>query len=343
MSLVQRFVRRPPAGCSGERRDGLVVSACQEKQATQRPPMKRLAARWRHASCEPEMARGAFDIALGLFGSSRILMSDVREHRKLDRPLRDAHGQGKPFLFVICEIKLPEQERLGCAVMQGSRCKPSPRPDRAGSWGLRGESACEHLFRDDDLRFGRAFCWFFRGAASLGRPGRSRGCEGSFFVLHLAHEPKRTRAFSATLRETASVYARRLRSCRRRAKVSAAMRQKVVTARSTTKTSLDQSERRSRTTQLSLPCALLVLLSFVGCGHPATRAECDTIFDRSAEIELRSQNVSDPNEISKRTAAVRAARGDDLIGKCVGRRITDKALACVRLATTAEAVDRCLD
>jgi len=80
-----------------------------------------------------------------------------------------------------------------------------------------------------------------------------------------------------------------------------------------------------------------------GCGHPATRAECDEIFDKSAELELRSQNVTDPAEITKRTAAVRAARGEELIAKCVGRRITQKALECVRKAGSAEQVDRCLD
>jgi len=86
------------------------------------------------------------------------------------------------------------------------------------------------------------------------------------------------------------------------------------------------------------PFALLL----AGCGHPATRADCDEIFDKSAELELRSQNVNDPAEIQKRTAAVRAARGEELIKKCMGRRITKGALECVRGATSADGVDRCL-
>lgn len=81
----------------------------------------------------------------------------------------------------------------------------------------------------------------------------------------------------------------------------------------------------------------------VGCGRPATRAECDEIFDKSAAIELAAQNVTDPAEVQKRTAAVRAARGDELTSKCVGRRITQSAMECVRKASTAEQVDRCLD
>lgn len=90
---------------------------------------------------------------------------------------------------------------------------------------------------------------------------------------------------------------------------------------------------------------LIVSLVFVGvgCGRPATKAECDEIFDKSAAIELAAQNVTDPAEVQKRTAAVRAARGDELVSKCVGRRITERAMECVRKATTAEQVDQCLE
>ncbi|MDI1446522.1 hypothetical protein [Polyangium sp. 6x1] len=91
--------------------------------------------------------------------------------------------------------------------------------------------------------------------------------------------------------------------------------------------------------------SLMLALGFfgVGCGRPATRAECDEIFDKSAAIELAAQNVTDPAEVQKRTAAVRAARGDELVSKCVGRRITQRAMECVRKAGTAEQVDRCLE
>ncbi|WP_437672800.1 hypothetical protein [Sorangium sp. So ce131] len=80
-----------------------------------------------------------------------------------------------------------------------------------------------------------------------------------------------------------------------------------------------------------------------GCGHPASRDECEAIFKRSAEIELRAQNIVDPKLVEERTAAVRSARGNELIDRCVGRRITDAALSCVRQATTPEQVDRCLE
>ncbi|WP_437722340.1 hypothetical protein [Sorangium sp. So ce861] len=102
--------------------------------------------------------------------------------------------------------------------------------------------------------------------------------------------------------------------------------------------------RRDRVLWLASCLALVGGASLAaGCGHPASRDECEAIFKRSAEIELRAQNVVDPKVVEERTAAVRDARGKELIDRCVGRRITDAAMACVRQATTPEQVDRCLE
>lgn len=83
-------------------------------------------------------------------------------------------------------------------------------------------------------------------------------------------------------------------------------------------------------------------LGLAGCGHPATREDCQLIFDKSAIIELASQNIVDPKVVDERVAAVRAARGEELINACVGKRITDDVMACVRGATTAEVLEQCL-
>jgi hypothetical protein len=92
--------------------------------------------------------------------------------------------------------------------------------------------------------------------------------------------------------------------------------------------------------------APLVLLAaaLAGCGHPATREECDQLLSKSAEIELRtSQNVSDPKMIAERTAAARATpKGVEFSAQCLGKRITTSMLECVRNATTAEQFDHCL-
>jgi hypothetical protein len=89
--------------------------------------------------------------------------------------------------------------------------------------------------------------------------------------------------------------------------------------------------------------AALLALVLGGCGHPATREECNELFAKSAEIELRGQNITDPKTIAERTESARATpKGGEFTGQCVGKRITDRALKCVRNATTAEQFDRCL-
>ena len=91
-----------------------------------------------------------------------------------------------------------------------------------------------------------------------------------------------------------------------------------------------------------LVVAALAAVALAGCGHPASREECDELFAKNAEIELRAQRVSDPKVIAERTAAARAAEGEAFAGRCMGRRITASALQCVRRAATAEQLDRCL-
>lgn len=89
------------------------------------------------------------------------------------------------------------------------------------------------------------------------------------------------------------------------------------------------------------PIAVVLLAWLTGCGHPATEAECTRIFDRSAELELAAQNVTDPSLVTTRVAALRADRGEELIKKCIGRRITVEALGCVERATSPSGVDAC--
>jgi hypothetical protein len=66
------------------------------------------------------------------------------------------------------------------------------------------------------------------------------------------------------------------------------------------------------------------------------------IFEKSAELQLKDQNLTDPGVVAERVGAFKAARGEALIEKCLGRTMTNRALECVKKATTAEAVDRCL-
>ncbi len=88
--------------------------------------------------------------------------------------------------------------------------------------------------------------------------------------------------------------------------------------------------------------AIAVATQAWGCGHPATKQECEEIFQRSAEIELRTQNITDPALIKQRIEEARKAKGGALLEACIGKRITERAMACVRKARTAQELDKCL-
>lgn len=85
------------------------------------------------------------------------------------------------------------------------------------------------------------------------------------------------------------------------------------------------------------------VFSIAGCGHPATAEECNAIIAKSAELELHAQNVTDPAIIAQRIEAVKTARGKELLERCVGKRITERALACVGRAASPQEVDACLE
>jgi hypothetical protein len=87
----------------------------------------------------------------------------------------------------------------------------------------------------------------------------------------------------------------------------------------------------------------VVALTVVGCGHPATKQECEAIFDKSARLELAAANVTDAAEVARRLEAARVAKGAELTEGCVGRRITNRAMDCVREATSTEQFDGCLE
>ncbi len=93
---------------------------------------------------------------------------------------------------------------------------------------------------------------------------------------------------------------------------------------------------------LSALGALVALAALSGCGHPATKEECDQIFDKVVELELRGQNINDPAVVAQRKVETRNKLGADLGKKCEGRKMTDRTMACVRTATSYEDIEnRC--
>lgn len=101
-----------------------------------------------------------------------------------------------------------------------------------------------------------------------------------------------------------------------------------------------------RSTALGLAATLALGVAGAGCGHPATNAECREILDRIVDLELKSQHVTDPAEIEKRRQDLEASISSGTSGVyegCLGKRITDKQMQCVRTASSVDQItDRCL-
>jgi hypothetical protein len=83
------------------------------------------------------------------------------------------------------------------------------------------------------------------------------------------------------------------------------------------------------------------LCFLLGCGRKATRADCELVVDRNVEVKLKSDGMTDPVLIEKRKEELRTSLRDD-IDKCVGRRVTDGMITCVKGAGTPEQIDKCL-
>jgi len=79
-----------------------------------------------------------------------------------------------------------------------------------------------------------------------------------------------------------------------------------------------------------------------GCGRKATVEDCEQIVRRIAELELTG--VVPQEDLSTEVADAQQRFRERALADCVGRRITQRSLACVANAKTAEAViDDCFD
>jgi hypothetical protein len=78
-----------------------------------------------------------------------------------------------------------------------------------------------------------------------------------------------------------------------------------------------------------------------GCGRRATEADCQLIVDKSVDLQLKQMSETDAPSIRKREQEVRTALEGE-IKSCEGRRVTERTMACVQAASTAEELDTCL-
>lgn len=73
-----------------------------------------------------------------------------------------------------------------------------------------------------------------------------------------------------------------------------------------------------------------------GCAERlATAEQCQAIFERIVENELREKGFRDAALVGKKLEALRVSYASDL-RRCVGRRLPKGAMACVQLAQSNE-------
>ncbi|HEX4515851.1 MAG TPA: hypothetical protein VGH87_18535 [Polyangiaceae bacterium] len=84
-----------------------------------------------------------------------------------------------------------------------------------------------------------------------------------------------------------------------------------------------------------------IMVGGLGCGRHATQADCEVILDRMVVVKLKQKNITDPASVQKMQAELRKDSESDF-PSCVGRRITDSAMECIKKAETQEAIVKCL-
>jgi hypothetical protein len=85
--------------------------------------------------------------------------------------------------------------------------------------------------------------------------------------------------------------------------------------------------------------AIFVVLA--ACGRPATREDCELIIDKNVELEMKLLKIEDPTAIDKRKSEIRGSMEGQLKG-CIGKRVTDGMMKCVRNAKTTDEIDGCM-
>jgi hypothetical protein len=84
--------------------------------------------------------------------------------------------------------------------------------------------------------------------------------------------------------------------------------------------------------------ALLGLASFLAaCGRSATEQDCEQILEKAARLEMEAR-LGKPDEklVATEVAETKKSMRDAMMSQCVGKRITDGALECVKNAKTSK-------
>ena len=90
-------------------------------------------------------------------------------------------------------------------------------------------------------------------------------------------------------------------------------------------------------------CLLPALAGVVACGHPASDKECQEIVERIATLEIeKSGGSNDAKAMGAQVDETKKELASNTLKDCVGKRITERAMQCVRLAKNSQQiVDDC--
>ncbi len=88
--------------------------------------------------------------------------------------------------------------------------------------------------------------------------------------------------------------------------------------------------------------AVLAASLLAGCGRKATEADCQIIVDQTVAVKLKEKNVTDPAAVTKMQQELREEVKGEVMDGCVGKRISDSALTCIKGAETQEEIVKCL-
>jgi hypothetical protein len=83
----------------------------------------------------------------------------------------------------------------------------------------------------------------------------------------------------------------------------------------------------------------ILLLSAAGCGHPASERECEEIVERVARLELQQAHAA-TETVQSEVALAKESFKKDMRQRCIGRRVTQAAMNCVRTAKTSEQIEK---
>jgi len=92
----------------------------------------------------------------------------------------------------------------------------------------------------------------------------------------------------------------------------------------------------ARSLRIFFACGTLAL---VGCGHPATEKECEEIVERVARLELEQAHAGS-DVVQSEVKLAKESFKKDMNRRCIGRRVTQEAMNCVRTAKTSEQIEK---